>query len=731
MHFWERGPSGTVRVLQRLTIVGLLLPWILFAVVAWRDQKTIVEDVGEDGARTVALFREQVGNLFAGHQLLLDMTVARMSGLDWKTIQSSKGLLNEIEVVDRLLDGVSEILLVDADGQVRATSVPSQPNVSPPSVDGQCFMALSKNDVASCTSQPYTDPKTGHSLFSLSRRLENNGAFNGIVQVAISADYLVGLWAAATPSASDIVTMFSTDGTVLAQTQPGSQLQPRLHDIGKTLIGRIRQQNTGMTKSPLFPDGGDWITIFSKIANQPVYVALSRNNSTIMAKWYANLAIYTLIAASVAAGMVAALGIALRQARKERLAVHLWQTEVEEREKAQEQLRQSQKMEGLGKLTGGIAHDFNNLLTVIIGNISLTLKKAIALDAKSQKSLQSALKASESAATLTKGLLAFSRKQILEPTSVNLPRLVEGMQNPLLRTLGPDVRLTVCGDIHLWPAHVDANQMELVVLNLAINARDAMPEGGTLSITASNRASGPDAPQELAKGQYVVMTVSDSGTGMNEATLARAMEPFFTTKDIGQGTGLGLSMMQGVVTQSGGAVRIRSQLGRGTQVEMWLPRALTYPAEANLRAPLLERQEVGVILVCDDNPAVLDFTCDALRAKGYHVLSATSGRMAITTLNENDMIQLLIVDYTMPGMNGAAVIAQVRASHPALPILLMTGNANPAAIQADLAGVELLTKPFNGDQLTERVLDLLGPNLPRHIFAYSDDMEAVESSAVG
>jgi signal transduction histidine kinase/ActR/RegA family two-component response regulator len=701
----EYSQIGTISVLRRITIVGLILPFLLFAAAAWNDYKIISTGVAEDGAKTVALFREQVGNLFSGHQLLLDMTVDRIRGLDWENIQSSKDILNEIEVVDRLLDGVSEILLVDATGRVRTTTMHVQANEPAPVADQNCFKALSRGELESCISRPHTNSESGHFLFSLSRRLEKDGIFNGIAQVAVSADSLVELWAAARPSISDIVTLFSADGTVLAQTQPMSQPLLRLPDIGETLANRIGQRETGIVTTPLFPDNADWITVFSKTANQPVYIALSRDNSVIMSAWYANLTIYGLVAASAAAGIVAALGIALRRAQNERRTIRLWRAEIEEREKAQEQLRQSQKLEGLGKLTGGIAHDFNNLLTVIIGNI--TLAQIVAPNTKSEKFLRNALRASETAVSLTRRLLAFARKQVLKPKSVDLPGLVEGMHDLLLRTLGPEVRLTVPANLLLWPALIDPGQIEMVILNLAVNARDAMPNGGTFSINTLNGELGPDSPHELAPGQYVIITVSDTGTGMDEATLARAMEPFFSTKEMGRGTGLGLSMMQGVVAQSGGAVRIHSVLGRGTEIEMWLPRAHTPPAEAIVPKMRKDPPGNGLILVCDDDPAVLEFVCEALKTKGYQVLSATNGASAVNILNGNEQIRLLVVDYTMPGMNGAAVTRNVRGSHPKLPILLMTGNADPGAIRADLPDVNMLLKPFDRDELTNRISVLL------------------------
>ena len=699
------GDTGTVCVLQRLTVIGLLLPFLLFAGAAWNDRETLLQGTEKDSIKIVALFREQVGNLFSGHELLLDLTVARVRSLDWDTIRSSRGLLDEIEVVDRLLDGVSEILLVDADGRMGATTIPMRANEPLPAADPQCFMTLSQNESRNCISQPHTNPKSGHFLFSLSQRLERDGRFNGAAQVAVSADYLVGLWTAATSNKSDIVTMFSADGTVLAQTLSNFQPLPGLLDVGKILISQIDGRETGTINAPLFPDSRDWMTVFSKVANIPVYIALSRDRQTIMAAWHANLAIYGLIALSAAAGIAAALGIALRQAKSERHAFGLWQAEIEQREKAQEQLRQSQKMEGLGKLTGGIAHDFNNLLTAIIGNICMA--QDVAPGMKAQQYLIGAMAASERAVTLTRRLLAFARKQVLQPKSVDLLLLVEGMHSLLRQTLGADIKVAVSADTDLRPALIDPNQIELVILNLAVNARDAMPHGGTLSINLSNRDFNSEVPYELAEGQFVRVTVCDTGTGMDETTLARAMEPFFSTKEAGQGTGLGLSMMQGVVTQSQGAVRIHSTLGHGTAIEIWLPCARTPPAKIPVRQTHHDRQGSGTVLVCDDDLAVLTFVCEALKAKGYRVLSTTSGSTAITMLDENREVELLVIDYTMPGMNGAAVIKEVNASYPWLPVLLMTGNADPDAIYEELPNVDMLLKPFDREELTGWVSGLL------------------------
>ncbi len=260
------------------------------------------------------------------------------------------------------------------------------------------------------------------------------------------------------------------------------------------------------------------------------------------------------------------------------------QAEIAEREATEAALRQAQKLEAVGQLTGGISHDFNNLLTVVIGNLALAIERARDIPAILPL-LQSALQAAERGVALIERLLAFARKQRLDPRSVELNRLVAGIEDLLRRTLGNRIRLIINAEADLAPARVDANQLELAILNLTINARDAMPDGGNLRIWLQNRRVNHGSPSELSPGEYVVLSISDTGTGMDEATLARAFEPFFTTKGIGSGSGLGLPMVQGFAAQSGGGVRIQSKVGEGTTVELWLPRADEPPSQTANEAP--------------------------------------------------------------------------------------------------------------------------------------------------
>jgi signal transduction histidine kinase len=264
------------------------------------------------------------------------------------------------------------------------------------------------------------------------------------------------------------------------------------------------------------------------------------------------------------------------------------QAEISERKTTEAALRQAQKLEAVGQLTGGIAHDFNNLLTVVIGNLTLAIGRT-GDNPAALPLLQGALQAAERGVALIQRLLAFARKQQLDARSVDLKRLLAGVEDLLHRTLGARVRLAINAEADLAPARVDANQLELAILNLTINARDAMPEGGVLHIGLQNCRANHGAPPELSPGEYIVVSISDTGTGMDEVTLARAFDPFFTTKKVGSGSGLGLPMVQGFAAQSGGAVRIQSRVGEGTTVELWLPQAAEPPAEAasSDRTPLV------------------------------------------------------------------------------------------------------------------------------------------------
>ncbi len=382
--------------------------------------------------------------------------------------------------------------------------------------------------------------------------------------------------------------------------------------------------------------------------------------------------------------------------------------QIAERERVESTLRQMQRLEAVGQLTSGVAHDFNNLLTVVLGNIGFLEKEfaAKAIDGRARQRLGYMRSAAERGAKLTDQLLSFSRRQRLEPQSLDLNETVIGMRDLLQSTMGGSIHIDTKHHCGLWPALVDPTQLELAILNLAINARDAMQVGGTLKVETKNAKLGPPLyPEDPPAGEYVAVSVSDTGTGMTDEIRAKVFEPFFTTKEVGKGSGLGLSQVLGFAKQSGGGVCIESRLGAGTSVHIYLPRA-----EAKLaprpREPVLLGQAEGsrgqTILLIDDDNAVREVTRAILHELGYRVLEAGSSGAALDLVEREPRIDLMMVDFAMPGMNGAEVARLARAKRPTLPILFVTGFADRAAL-AGISEAQIISKPFIDDELTHKV----------------------------
>jgi PAS domain S-box-containing protein len=384
-------------------------------------------------------------------------------------------------------------------------------------------------------------------------------------------------------------------------------------------------------------------------------------------------------------------------------------TDVTEARRAEATLRQAQKIEAIGQLTGGVAHDFNNLLAIVIGNLDL-LRKRLPDDPKAARLVDSALQGAQRGAALTQRLLAFARRQDLKPEAVDVPALVRGMADLLQRSLGPMVSV----DTHFPPdlplAHVDANQLELALLNLAVNARDAMPNGGRLSIRASERVVTTDA-EGLAAGRYLCLALADTGHGMDEQTLARAIDPFFTTKDVGKGTGMGLPMVQGLAAQSGGRLVLRSEPGRGTTAELWLP--ARPQAVANDRAepatdvPSARPAQALTILAVDDDALVLMNTAAMLEDLGHTVLERSSALEALALLRSGQSVDLLITDQAMPGMTGIQLARILRTEQPDLPVLIASGYMPLSQQDAEFPR---LNKPFDQAMLARALAALIRPH---------------------
>ena len=382
--------------------------------------------------------------------------------------------------------------------------------------------------------------------------------------------------------------------------------------------------------------------------------------------------------------------------------------EIGAREQAQAALLQAQKMEAMGQLTGGVAHDFNNVLTAVSGSLAL-LEPRIS-DERSLRLLRTAQRGASRGAQLTESLLAFARKQRLDPVPADLNSIVVEMSEMLRSSIGVSVEIRQALADDLWPVLIDISQIETALLNVALNARDAMPGGGVLLIeTANIRAGNDELPAEVASQDCVLMSLRDTGTGMSPEVVERAFEPFFTTKEIGKGTGLGLSMVFGVVRQSGGAVRIRSRLREGTTVQIYLPRTVE-AATLGPRPAVQTRAAGGAhILVVDDDPDVRWITAEDLREIGYIVTEADSGRAALTLLEQNDPCDLIVVDLVMTGLTGVETVRLARRTRPDLKVLFCSGYADMSRFERDIGNEVLLKKPFRQDALAKAVRAVLQP----------------------
>jgi signal transduction histidine kinase/ActR/RegA family two-component response regulator len=448
------------------------------------------------------------------------------------------------------------------------------------------------------------------------------------------------------------------------------------------------------------------------LLERPLHPAslVSAARSAIRARCRQRLAAEHLLQLELARQELRALASTLEDKVQERtrdlaLANDRLTAEIAERERTESRLVQAQKMEAIGQLTGGLAHDFNNLLTAVVGSLDLLLRRTD--DERLRRLARNALEAGQRGAELTSQLLAFSRKQRLTPAALSPNELIRRMGDLLERTIGPRVKIEARLEPHVWHALADPTQFEVMVLNLAINARDAMPDGGTLIIETSNVTVGNGNPvPDLSCGEYVAIAVSDTGTGMSREVQARAFEPFFTTKQPGQGTGLGLSQLYGFAKQSGGTVRIKSKVGEGTIVTIYLPRTNGRPGQPDSCATTSPQSGRLPVLVVDDDDAVREVCTAMLEDIGWSVVPASGGEDALAKLDGCEFAAIL-TDVAMPGMSGVEFAGRVRMRCPDVPILFASGYADLESFGAQLKNEIVLKKPYRLSDLGDRLAGLV------------------------
>jgi signal transduction histidine kinase/CheY-like chemotaxis protein len=704
-HFAGSEPgAGAIRTLRLLLGASVALPLLLFTVVAWQNWRQLEAEAHASAVKTAAILHEHAAKVFDTQELALDRVDERIRGMSWGEIARSTELHLFLKSFPERFEQISSTLLVDPKGFL-ATSSRVFP-VNPPTYvgDRDYFLAPKAGHPGMFIGEPFVARVSGQPIFNVSRpRSSEAGTFDGVVGVAIFLDYFIKFYRSATSNGEDSITLARADGTILVR-EPAVTTGARVISPQSGLMRSIAKAEAGTYTTISELDQTERFHAYQKVGRYPIYVSYGFNMGRVARAWSLNLLTYGLLAGLTALGLASATWFALRQAHRQQGTLAALHEEITRRERAEADLVQAQKMEAVGQLTGGVAHDFNNLLMVVLGNLEL-LRRRLPDDPRLQRLVDNAVQGAQRGATLTQRMLAFARRQELKPEAVDIPMLVQGMSELLQRSLGPRVQVEARFPPQLPLALVDANQLELAILNLAVNARDAMPEGGKLSITAGSGMVEEAEAAGLAPGPYIRLLVTDTGVGMDAETLARAMEPFFTTKGVGKGTGLGLSLVHGVAAQSGGRFVLRSHIGEGTTGEIWLPVA-DPGIEAQSReiasdlGPAAARSRLRILAV-DDDPLVLANTAAMLDDLGHEVQEAASAKQALEILSKGSAVDLVITDYAMPEMTGADLAAGIRRRWPDLPVVLSTGYAElPEGADP---GLPRLAKPYTQDELARAI----------------------------
>ncbi|MBF5093634.1 response regulator [Azospirillum sp. INR13] len=740
----------TSRPLQRIVALGgVVLAGLCGGTVAILDRlhdETVAE--ATLGLRTLnASLAEQTARTIEGIALTVDGIAEqipaeyRRSPEAFKRLQGDRQVYEILQAKASSLPQLEALSLVAADGSL----INFTRQFPAPALDlsqRDYFRVLKDKDPGRVhVSRPAKSLATGEWTLYIARRVNGpDGGLSGLAVGAIRLSYFEQFYRSLHVTPGSGFSLWWRDGMLLARF-PAVPDKVGTIATSPEVTERIARHEAGTYASPRSVDGEDRILSFQVLRNYPLVVGVSRTRPEILARWESQAMVIA------AAGLVSAVALALMlwaMARQflayetANRALSERRQAVEARDEAEEHVRQLQKMEALGQLTGGVAHDFNNLLQAVRSSLHLLEAGGELRAAESRRALEVAGQAVDRGATLTQHLLAFARRQRLAPAPVDLGAQVAGMATLLERTLGGAIRIRIDRDAAMPPAVppalVDPHQFDIALLNLAINARDAMPDGGTLTIAvtslsvkgrvAEDKAAEEGISPALAPGGYVAVTVRDSGTGMPPDVLARACEPFFTTKPVGQGSGLGLSMVHGLTAQSGGGMRLESHLGLGTAVTLYLPHAPVDPpahpaactsagtpadaASAVAEPPPLPAAPARVLLV-EDDALVRMANAAVLAEAGMTVTEAATGEEALALLEADDGIGILVTDFAMPGMTGADLSRLARHHRPDLPVLIVTGYAEKAELQ-DLGtepGIRILSKPIPPSALIGHIAAVL------------------------
>ena len=709
------GPRLDVtRLVALMGLLGIMLTFAVTAVLAKREHDRRFADARDELATEAFFLSDHAKRLFEVAEIAVAGAGSLAAGRSWDEVASDPVLSRQLRDLARSIPYVEDVWLNDANGDLRATSF-AYPSPKSNASDRDNFRAA-RQDVDELFVGPLIRGRvTNRQTFLLSNRMEGaDGAFRGMASVTADLAYFSDYWRAVElPYAARITLMRVPTLEVLAsfpQQDGAAQTPPGLAES----VVRLPPSGEFEATRP-----EDRLGAFRQVGDHPIYLAVDIAAASVEAGWKAWFANILPVPVTAIALFGVLSWLAIRDSRFERaarrslaVANEELRLEMDRRESAEGQLRQLQKIEAIGQLTGGIAHDFNNMLAIIVGSLGLMEKRLARGDHEIGKYLAAAQEGASRAAALTQRLLAFARKQPLAPQAIDPNRFVGGMSEMLQRTLTEAIRIETVLAAGVWKVHADPVQLENALLNLAVNARDAMPSGGKLTIETSNASMDSAysaANDDIPVGQYVLLAVSDTGSGMPPDVINRVFEPFFTTKGVGKGSGLGLSQVYGFVRQSGGHVKIYSEMGQGTAVKIYLPRFYGVDVDSDRGEPKSCPHPVGsaeeVILVVEDEASVRRLSVEALQDLGYTVLHAAGADRALDLIGTSARIDLLFTDIIMPDVNGRELADRARIIKPDLKVLFTTGYTRNAVVHNGLLdpGVRLLGKPFTIEQLATSV----------------------------
>jgi signal transduction histidine kinase len=686
-------------------VLSITLPLALFVAAGLYARSAEIKVAQERISAITTTLAGHAQATFQGIELLIARVADSVANKSWDEIRTSQEMHDFLVELRQGLPQVESVFLVAPDGRIAASS--RNFPVPPFDASKREYFAGADQRKGIFVTSVFIGRTLGTKVFAVSRPLLRNGVFDGVIAVTVSPAYFENFYKTVLEPTglSTAALVRQSDASLLVRIPRDDPSPERLPSTAPVLVAAANGANQGQFAgiSPL--DGRDRLGAFVRLEPYGLLVNYNLDMGVVLARWYSNLVIFGVFAALGGLALFVTARMTLFQSSRQQEHLRQLLGETERRQEAEAKLQHSQKMEALGRLTGGVAHDFNNLLAAILGGIDLAKKRID--EPNAVRLLDMAAEAAERGAKLTKQMLAFSRKQEVAFRPVEVNGVLRGMDELLRRTIGGLVRIRYDLAANAWPILIDPVQLEVAILNLAVNARDAMPFGGDLVLSSHNVHIGGTSPTlPLNPGDYVVINVADTGQGMSDEVKQKAFEPFFTTKGPAQGTGLGLSMVFGLTVQAGGTAIIESEPGRGTKISLYVRRAALLP---EIVETPVTRDAAAVgrplqILVVDDNTVVSNLVCEMLQEIGHIAIAAESGREAVDLLSKERRFDLLIADYAMPSMNGSQLAAEAVRLHPTLSVLFMTGYVEHDALRAWLdLGYRMLSKPFTAKELETAV----------------------------